>query len=90
MNNSNEIIIYTTDDGKTKIDLKIQDNNCWLNQKEIVELYNSTKSNISEHIKNIFKDGELKEEQVVRFFRTTAEDNKIYEVKYYNLDMILL
>jgi hypothetical protein len=92
MNNNNEIIIYTTEDGKTKIYLKIKDDNCWLNQKEIVELYNSTKSNISEHIKNIFKDGELKEEQTVRKFRTVQQEGQRMVTRtktYYNLDTII-
>lgn len=55
----------------------------------MVKLYNSSKSNISEHIKHIFEEKELDEESVVRKFRTTANDGKIYNVKYYNLDMIV-
>ncbi|MDD2840446.1 MAG: virulence RhuM family protein [Rickettsiales bacterium] len=88
-NNTGEIIIYKSDDGKTKISLKIENNSVWLNQNQIVELFNSTKSNISEHIKNIFESNELNEETVVRKFRTTATDGKNYDIKYYNLDVIL-
>ena len=54
-----------------------------------MSLYQSSKANVSEHIKNIFEEGELDEESVVRFFRTTAADGKSYNTKYYNLDMII-
>lgn len=85
----NSIIIYTPEDGSTKIDVRLIDETVWLNQEQLVKLYDSSKSNISEHIKNIFSDGELEENLVVRFFRTTANDGKNYNVKYYNLDMII-
>ncbi len=84
-----EIIIYQADDGNTKIDVKMQDETVWLSQSQLVELYQTSKSNISEHIKNIFAEGELDENSVVRFFRTTATDGKTYNIKYYNLDMII-
>ena len=84
-----EIIIYQTDDGNTKIDVKIEDETVWLTQAQLVELYRTSKSNISEHISNIFAEGELDEDSVVRFFRTTAADGKRYNTKYYNLDMII-
>ena len=61
----------------------------WLTQAQITELYQTSKSNISEHIKNILADGELDEISVVRKFRTTASDGKEYEVSHYNLDMII-
>lgn len=84
-----EIIIYQADDGLTKIDVKMQDETVWLTQAQIVELYQTSKSNVSEHIKHIFEDGELEENSVVRNFRTTASDGKPYNTKYYNLDMII-
>lgn len=87
--NQGEIIIYQSDDGNTKIDVTMQDETVWLNQAQLVELYQTSKSNISEHISNIFTEGELDENSVVRFFRTTAADGKTYNVKYYNLDMII-
>ena len=87
--NSGDIIIYQTDDGQTKIDVKFEDENVWLNQEQLVELYDTSKSNVSEHIKRIFEEGELDEISVVRKFRTTASDGKSYNVKYYNLDMII-
>ena len=74
-----EIIIYQTDDGQTKIDVKFEDETVWLTQAQLCELYQTSKSNISEHIKHIFEEGELEETAVVRKFRTTAVDGKISE-----------
>ena len=84
-----EILIYQTEDGLTNINVKLQDDTVWLTQQQLVELYQSSKSNVSEHIKHIFEEGELDEESVVRKFRTTASDGKNYNVIYYNLDMII-
>lgn len=84
-----EIIIYQTDDGDTKIDVRFVDETLWLTQSQLCELYQTSKSNISEHIKHIFEEGELDRDAVVREFRTTAADGKEYVVKHYNLDMII-
>ena len=84
-----EIIIYQTGDGKTKIDVKFEDETVWLTQAQLCELYQTGKSNISEHIKHIFEEGELEEKSVVRKFRTTAADGKNYNTIHYNLDMII-
>ncbi len=84
-----EILIYQTDDGDTKIDVKIEEETVWLTQAQIVELYQTSKSNVSEHIKHIFEEGELEESSVVRKSRTTASDGKSYKMTYYNLDMII-
>ena len=84
-----EILIYQTEDGLTNITVKMQDDTVWLTQQQLVELYQSSKSNVSEHIKHIFEEGELDEESVVRKFRTTAADGKNYNTTYYNLDMII-
>lgn len=84
-----EIIIYQTQDGKTKIDVKIEDETVWLTQAQMVELFQSSKANISEHISHIFKEGELNGDSVVRNFRTTAQDGKNYITKHYNLDVII-
>lgn len=84
-----ELIIYCTADGDTKIDVRFVDNTVWLSQAQLVELFQSSKSNISEHIKHIFEEGEQKEESVVRNFRTTSSDGKTYNILYYNLDMII-
>lgn len=74
----NEILIYQTEDGHTKIDVKLEDETVWLTQAQLCELYKTSKSNISEHIKHIFEEGELEENAVVRKFRTTAADGKNY------------
>ena len=84
-----EIIMYRSEDGTTKIDVRMQDETVWLSQAQMVELFQSSKANISEHIKNIFVEGELIENSVVRNFRTTAADGKNYNVKHYNLDVII-
>ena len=85
----NEILIYQTEDGHTKIDVKFEDETVWLTQAQLCELYQTSKSNISEHIKHIFEEGELDEKSVVRKFRTTAADGKNYNTIHYNLDMII-
>ena len=85
----NKVIIYTANDGKTKIDVKLEEDTLWLTQSQMCELYQTSKSNVSEHIKHIFEEGELNEESVVRKFRTTAADGKEYLVSHYNLDMII-
>ena len=89
MEEHGNIIIYKDKNGNDNIEVKMQDNTVWLNQEQLVKLYNSSKSNISEHIKHIFDEGELDENSVVRNFRTTASDGKNYNVNYYNLDMII-
>ena len=83
------IIIYKTQDGNNKIEVKIYENTVWLSQKQLSELFGVSKATISEHIKNIFNEEELATQSVVRNFRTTANDGKNYNVDYYNLDMIL-
>ena len=85
----NKIIIYTTVDGQTKIDVRLEDETLWLTQAQMCELYQTSKSNVSEHIKHIFEEGELEENSVVRKFRTTASDGKSYMTTFYNLDMII-
>ena len=88
-NVQSEIIIYQTKDGSTKIDVNFQDETVWLTQTQLCELYQTSKSNISEHIKHIFEEGELEEDSVVRKFRTTGADGKNYNITHYNLDMII-
>ena len=84
-----EIIIYQTDDGQTKIDVKFEDETVWLTQAQLCELYQTSKSNVSEHIKHIFEEEKLDEKSVVRKFRTTASYGKKYNTIQYNLDMII-
>lgn len=89
MDDKGEIIIYQGVDGMPGIEVKMRDETVWLTQGQLVELYQTSKSNISEHIKHIFEEGELDESSVVRKFRTTATDGKSYNMTYYNLDMII-
>ncbi len=85
---NSQVIIYKSNDGETRIDVKFSGETAWLSQQQLCELYNTSKANVSEHIKHIFEDDELEEEAVVRKFRTTAGDGKSYNVTFYNLDMI--
>jgi hypothetical protein len=87
--NDNQVIIYEGTDGESHIEVRLEGETVWLTQAQMVELFNSSKANISEHIKNIFKEKELNREAVVRKFRTTASDGKNYEIEHYNLDMII-
>ena len=84
-----QILICQSEDGRTKLDVRLEDQTVWLNQKQLTELFGKAKGTISEHIKHFFEDGELVEEAVVRLFRTTAVDGKQYEVAHYSLDMVL-
>jgi hypothetical protein len=84
-----ELVLYTSDDGRTHLDLRIEGQTVWLTQLEIAELFQTTKQNVSLHAKNIFEDGELVEHSVVKESLTTAADGKRYQTKLYNLDLIL-
>ena len=72
--NKGEVIIYQTDDGLTHIDVRMEDETVWLTQAQLCELFQSSKANVSEHIKHIFEEGELEENSVVRKFRTTGSE----------------
>lgn len=87
--NNNNIIIYTTDDGQVEIEVRLEDENIWLTQNSMAELFDTTKQNISLHIKNIFDEKELDENSVVKENLTTAKDGKNYKTKFYNLDLII-
>ena len=91
-NNLGEIIVYQSEDGLTHVDVRFEGNTVWLTQAQLIDLYHSSKSNISEHIKHIFEDGELVEEATVRKFRTVQIEGSRQvsrEVTHYNLDMII-
>lgn len=85
----NKIIIYTTEDGQVDIEVRLEDENVWLTQNSMAELFDTTKQNISLHIKNIFEEKELNESSVVKENLTTAKDGKNYKTKFYNLDLII-
>ena len=84
-----EIVIYQSEGGQTKIDVRLEGETLWLNQAGLAELYQTTKQNISLHIQNIYNEGELSEDSVVKEYLTTAADGKKYRTKHYNLDMII-
>lgn len=84
-----EIIIYQTEDGRTKIQVRMENETVWLTQSQMAELFQTTKQNISLHINNVFKEGELEEYSVVKEYLTTADDGKRYNTKHYNLDVII-
>ena len=87
--NNGEIVIYQGKDGLTKIDVKMENETVWLTLDQMADLFDRNKSTISRHLKNIFEEGELTREAVVAKFATTASDGKIYQVDYYNLDVII-
>lgn len=89
MKEENKIILYQDDNEITRVSVRFAEEDLWLTQGQLVEIYQTSKSNISEHIKHILEDGELGEISVVRKFRTTASDGKQYMVAHYNLDMII-
>lgn len=86
---SSEIILYQTEDGQTKIQTRLENETVWLTQAQMAELFGKGRTTITEHIGNIFKDGELEEDAVCRNFRHTADDGKMYDTKFYNLDVII-
>ena len=89
MTEPQQFLICQSKADATRIDVMLQAETLWLSQKQLTELFGKAKGTISEHIKHIFEDGEQDENSVVRFFRTTATDDKQYEVAHYNLDMVL-
>ncbi|MBF8274949.1 MAG: hypothetical protein HW390_22 [Candidatus Brocadiaceae bacterium] len=86
---NSDLILYQTEDGQTKIEVCLQDETVWLTLNQMAELFQRDKSVISKHIRNIFEEGELLREAVVANYATTAADDKIYQVDYYNLDVII-
>lgn len=89
MNEYGQLLIYKDKEGNNQIEVKLFDDTIWLTLDQIVHLYQSSKSNISEHVKHILEEGELVESAVVRKYRTTASDGKKYNKKHFNLDMII-
>lgn len=86
---SSEFLIYQTPSGITKVDVRVEDETVWLSQQQMAELFQTTKQNISLHIKNIYEEGELVEGSVVKEYLTTAADGKKYRTLHYNLDVII-
>ena len=84
-----EFLLYTTPDGKVKVEIFFHEENIWLTQKRMAELFGVGVPAVSKHLKNIFTSGELDEQSVISILETTAEDSKKYKTKYYNLDAII-
>lgn len=85
----NRILIYKTETGQYSVEVLLEGDTIWLTQKQMAELFDKGRTTVTEHIQNIFKEGELDEKSVCRDFRHTAADGKEYEVQYYNLDVII-
>jgi hypothetical protein len=84
-----ELLIYQTEDGKTRLQVRLEDETVWLTQKLMADLFQKDVRTINEHIRNIFEEGELSTESVIRKFRITAVDGKTYETNHYNLDVVI-
>ena len=88
-NTISELLFYSSEDGKSKIEVRLENKTVWLSQMQMVELFQTTKQNVSLHIRNVFAEGELNENSVVKDYLTTASDGKKYQTKHYNLDVII-
>ncbi len=84
-----QVLLYQTDDGTTRVEVRMGGETVWLNQNQMAELFLSTKQNVGQHIRNVFAEGELAPESVVKDFFTTAADGKQYRTKHYSLDVII-
>jgi len=84
-NSFTEFLLYTTPNGKVKVEIFLRDENVWLTQAKIAELFYIDRSVITKHLKNIFESGELQEDAVCAIFAHTAADGKAYQTKFYNL-----
>lgn len=82
-------MLYQADDGKTRLEVRMDKETVWLSQNQMAELFQTTKQNVSLHIKNVFSEGELSEDSVVKDYLTTASDGKNYQTRYFNLDVII-
>jgi len=84
-----QFLLYQTSDGQTRLEVRLENETVWLSQNQMAELFQTTKQNVSLHIRNIFKEGELPEGSVVKEYLTTAADGKSYKTSFYNLDVII-
>jgi len=84
-----DLTIYQTEDGKTKIEVRLENETVWLTQKQMSELFQKDVRTVNEHVQNLFEEKELVEDSVIRKFRITAADGKIYETMHYNLDVVI-
>ena len=84
-----QFLVYEAEDGRIKIDVRLEDETVWLTQQLMADMFQATKQNIGQHLKNVFSEGELLEDSVVKKFFTTAADGKKYKTNFYNLDAII-
>src|ERR1017187_9654976 len=89
MKPKSELILYQTEDNRTRIEVRLENKTVWLSLNQSVELFQRDKSVISRHINNVFDEGELVRERVVANYATTAADGKTYQVEFFNLDVII-
>jgi len=89
MKPKSELILYQTEDKRTRIEVRLENETVWLTQKLMAELFQKDVRTINEHIQNIFEEGELSSDSVIRNFRITAADGKTYDTQHYNLDVII-
>lgn len=88
MDKKGEIILYKTDDGKSQLDVRLEDETIWLNQKQIAELFGTQRPGITKHLSDIFKTKESTQKTVSSILEHAAKDGKIYKTKFYNLDAV--
>jgi hypothetical protein len=86
---ANGLILYQTGDNRTRIEVRLENETVWLTQKLMAELFQKDVRTVNEHIQNIFEEGELSPDSVIRNFRITAADGKTYDTQHYNLDVIM-
>src|SRR5437773_8769488 len=84
-----ELLIYQTEDGETRLEVRLEEETVWLTQAQMAGLFQTSTPNVSMHIRNIFSEKELKQESVVKQFLRTAPDGKAYQTRFYNLDVII-
>ena len=84
-----ELVLYQTEDGSTRVEVRLENETVWLTQNHMAELFETSVPNVSIHIRNIFQDGELRQDSVVKEFLTTAADGKNYQTRFYNLNVII-
>lgn len=92
MDSNNQIVIYQSEDGQTQVDVRLENETVWLTQAQMVELFQTTKQNVSLHVGNVFKEGELEEKSTVKEYLTVQKEGErkvSRKVKYYNLDVII-
>lgn len=92
MHSNNQIVIYQSEDGQTQVDVRLENETVWLTQAQMVELFQTTKQNVSLHVGNVFKEGELEEKSTVKEYLTVQKEGErkvSRKVKYYNLDVII-